>query len=189
MRRIQRNLTEVRHELADIEKEFTRLQRRVEDVRISVAESLLSIFGEERPAFAGLKEEELIERIAERVVARLGTPAIPQQRGETKHVSEKEAAAFLGVSVKTLRSWRSRPTNLEVPFAKVGRRVVYSVEGIGAVHRGTNSEEAFSALRLQAKRRYALTVPGTVGVWPSSNGTLGLLKRGLSIPFENPRAP
>lgn len=38
------------------------------------ADSLVGLFGEERPAFAGLQEEELIERIAGRVVAQLNTP-------------------------------------------------------------------------------------------------------------------
>jgi hypothetical protein len=41
-------------------------------VRDSVADSLTRIFGEERPAITALAEEELIEKIAGRVVSRLG---------------------------------------------------------------------------------------------------------------------
>jgi hypothetical protein len=57
-------LADAREELVQIEKEFTRLQKRIEAVGDCVTDSLVRLFGEERPAFAGLKEEELIERIA-----------------------------------------------------------------------------------------------------------------------------
>jgi hypothetical protein len=36
-------------------------------VRDSAADSLVHLFGEERPAFAGLQEKELIEKLAGRV--------------------------------------------------------------------------------------------------------------------------
>jgi predicted HD phosphohydrolase len=55
-----------------------------------------------------LQEEELIERIAGMVADRLGSSPNPQAHGEKRYIREKEAAAFLGVSVATLRSWRSR---------------------------------------------------------------------------------
>jgi hypothetical protein len=84
-------LADAREELVQIREEFTGLQKRIEAVRDCVTDSLVRFFGEQRPAFTGLKEEELIERIASRVVARLGTP--PQ--------SQAQAEAFLGVSVFT----------------------------------------------------------------------------------------
>jgi hypothetical protein len=68
-------LTDAREELVQIEREFTQLQKRIEAVRDVVADSLVRLFGEERPAFAGLQEEAFIERVANRVVARLGTLA------------------------------------------------------------------------------------------------------------------
>ena len=77
-------------------------------MRDSVADSLLRLFGEERPVFRGLNEEEMIERIAIRVVARLGATLKPQANGGQRYVRESEAASFLGVSVFTLRAWRSR---------------------------------------------------------------------------------
>ena len=51
---------------------FTRLQKRIEALRESVTDSLTHIFGDERPAITALAEEELIERIDGRAVARLG---------------------------------------------------------------------------------------------------------------------
>ena len=65
-----------------------------------MTDSLVRFFGEQRPAFTGLQEEELIERIAGRVVARLATPSKPQSQGDKRYVRDVEAAAFLGVSVK-----------------------------------------------------------------------------------------
>jgi len=126
-RRTPRSLADAREELVQIQEEFTRLQKRIEVVRDCVADSLVRFFGEQRPAFTGLQEEELIERIAGSVVARLGTPPKPQAQGERRYVREKEAAAFLGVSVFTLQSWRSRGETSSPPFTKVGGMVMYSV--------------------------------------------------------------
>lgn len=128
MRRTPRNLADVREELVQIQEEFTRLQTRIDTVRDSVADSLVRLFGEERPAFTGLREEALIERIAGSVVARLGTSPKVQARGETRYVRDVEAAAFLGVSVSTLRSWRSRGEPKGPPFSKVGGMVMYSLK-------------------------------------------------------------
>jgi hypothetical protein len=72
MRRTPRSLTDAREELVQIQEAFTRLQKRIEAVRDCVTDSLARFFGEQRPAFTGLQEEELIERIAGRVVSRLG---------------------------------------------------------------------------------------------------------------------
>jgi predicted DNA-binding transcriptional regulator AlpA len=79
---------------------------------------------------AALAEEELIERIAGRVVARLGTVPKPQARGEQRYVRDVEAAAFLGVSVKTLRSWRSTGSPSGPPVTRMGRMVMYSMKGL-----------------------------------------------------------
>jgi hypothetical protein len=114
MRRTPRSLADARGELVQIQEEFTRLQNRIEAVRDCVTDSLVRFFGEQRPAFTGLKEEELIEGIAGSVVTRLGTTPKPTVKGKQRYVREKEAAAFLGVSVFTLQSWRSIYPN-EVP--------------------------------------------------------------------------
>jgi hypothetical protein len=86
------------------------------------------LFGEERPAFIGLREEELIERIAGSVVARIANSPKAQAYGEKRYVREKEAAAFLGVSVFTLRSWRSRGEPSSPPVTRVAGMVMYSVK-------------------------------------------------------------
>ena len=127
--RIQpRSLTDAREELVQIESELTQLQKRIEAVRDTVADSLLRLFGEERPAFTGLKEEELIDRIAGRVVARLGTSPAVQPQGDKRYVRDNEAAAFLGVSVGTLRSWRSRGNPAGPPVTRVSGMVLYSLK-------------------------------------------------------------
>ena len=64
MRSTQQNLSIVREELAQIQRELTRLQQRIEAVRDSVADSIVRLFGQQGPSFRALDEEELIERIA-----------------------------------------------------------------------------------------------------------------------------
>ena len=128
MRRTLRDLAEARKELLEIQQEFGRIQNRIDSVRDCVTDSLTRIFGEERPAIAALAEEELIEKLAGRVAARLvAVPATPKQIGN-RYVREKEAAEFLGVSVKTLRAWRSRGTASNVLFTKLGSMVMYPMK-------------------------------------------------------------
>jgi len=128
MRRTLRDLADARKELLEIQQEFVRLQKRIDAVRDCVTVSLTRIFGDERTAITALAEEEFIERIAGRVVARLAPqPATPKQIGN-RYVREKEAAAFLGVSVFSLRSWRSRGTGGGPPRRKVGGMVMYCVK-------------------------------------------------------------
>jgi hypothetical protein len=106
-------LADARKELIEIQQEFGRLQKRIDAARDCVTDSLTRIFGDERPAIAALAEEELIERIAGSVVARLGTPSKPQAKGEQRYVRDVEAAKYLGVSAATLRSWRSKRSRSE----------------------------------------------------------------------------
>jgi predicted DNA-binding transcriptional regulator AlpA len=121
-------LTDAREELVRIERDFTQLQERIEAVRDSVADSLVRLFGEDLPAFTGLKEEELIDRIAGRVVALLGTSPAVQPQGHKRYVRDNEAAAFLGVSVSTLRSWRSRGNPAgRPPVTRISGMVMYSM--------------------------------------------------------------
>jgi hypothetical protein len=130
MRRTLRDLADARKELFEIQQEFVRLQKRIDAVRDCVADSLTRIFGEERPAIAALAEEELIERIAGRVAARLGALPAAKKQIDNRYVREKEAAAFLGVSVFSLRSWRSRGTSGGPSWTKVGGMVMYSMKAL-----------------------------------------------------------
>src|ERR1019366_6955288 len=130
MRRTPRSLAEAREELVQIQEEFTRLQKRIEAVRDSVADSLVRLFGEERPAFTGLQEEAFMDRIAERVVARLkARPNAPVQ-SESRYVREKEAALFLGVSVFTIRSWRSRGEPCGPLVTRMSKMVMHFMNGL-----------------------------------------------------------
>lgn len=128
MRKTLRSLADVRQELVQIEREFTQLQKRIDAVRDCVADSLVRLFGEERPAFTGLQEEAFMNRIAERVVARLGTTPKPQAYGDKRYVRDIEAAKFLGVSVSALRDWRSRRPPSGPPVTRLDKMVLYSVK-------------------------------------------------------------
>lgn len=108
MRRTLRDLADARRELLEIQQEFVRLQKRIDAVRDCVTDSLTRIFGDERPAMAALAEEEFVEKLACRVVSRLGTVPKSQAKGEQRNVRDVEAAKYLGVSAATLRSWRSK---------------------------------------------------------------------------------
>jgi predicted DNA-binding transcriptional regulator AlpA len=123
-------LADAREELIQLEHEFSRLQTRIEVVRESVADSLVRLFGEERPAFTGLQEEAFIERIAGRVVAQLATAPKPQSQGDKRYVRDVEAAKYLGVSAATLRSWRSKRSPSGPPVTRMGKMVMYSVKGL-----------------------------------------------------------
>jgi predicted DNA-binding transcriptional regulator AlpA len=123
-------LADARKELLEIQQELVRLQKRIYDVRDCVTDSLTRIFGEERPAIAALAEEELIERLAGRVAARLGTLPTAETQIDNRYIREKEAAAFLGVSVSTLQGWRSRGEPCSPPFSKVGGMVMYSMKAL-----------------------------------------------------------
>ncbi len=128
MRRTPRSLTDAREELVQIQEEFTQLQKSIEAVRDCVTDSLVRFFGEQRPAFTGLQEEELIEKIVGGVVARIGTsPPKPKAEAEPQYLREHAAAKLLGVSASALRSWRGKGRTLGPPVTRVGRMVLYSV--------------------------------------------------------------
>jgi len=128
MRRTLRDLADARKELLDIQQEFVRLQKRIDAVRDCVTDSLTRIFGDERPAITALAEEELIEKLAGRVAARLGTSTQSNAQGEKRYVRDIEAATFLGVGVGTLRSWRSKREPCGPSVTRISRMVMYSVK-------------------------------------------------------------
>ena|ERR1019366_2999247 len=130
MRRTPRSLANAREELVQIQGEFTQLQKRIEAVRDCVTDSLVRFFGEQRPAFTGLKEEELSEKIARSVVAQLGTAPKPQAQGERRYVRDVEAAKYLGVSAATLRSWRAKRSPSGLAVTRIDRMVMYSMKGL-----------------------------------------------------------
>jgi hypothetical protein len=165
MRKTLRSLADAREELVPIEQEFTQLQKRIEAVRDCVADSLVRLFGAERPALAGLQEEAFIERVAERVVARLSASPKPEAQGDKRYVRDVEAAKYLGVSAATLRSWRSKRSPSGPPVTRMGRMVLYSVRG------WSNS---WSSEPLRGGK-------GTAGfnAWMEVEGSCGFIRRNL----------
>jgi predicted DNA-binding transcriptional regulator AlpA len=95
-----------------------------------VAESLVHLFGQDRAAFAGLRNEELIERISVSVADRLGTTSKPQGKRGQRYVRDVEAAKYLGVSPATLRSWRSKRLTSGPPVTRMGNMVMYSLKSL-----------------------------------------------------------
>jgi predicted DNA-binding transcriptional regulator AlpA len=77
---------------------------------------------------AALAEEEFVEKLACRVVSRLGTVPKSQAKGEQRYVRDVEAARYLGVSAATLRSWRSKRSPSGPPVTRMGKMVMYSVK-------------------------------------------------------------
>ena len=130
MRGTLRDLADARQELLEIQHEFVHLQKRIDAVRDCVPDSLTRIFGEERPAIASLAEEEFIEKLSGRVAARLGAVPAAKKQISDRYVRDVEAAAFLGVSVKTLRGWRSTMSSSGPPVTRMGRMVMYSMKGL-----------------------------------------------------------
>ncbi len=130
MRKRLRDLADARRELLEIEQEFARLQKLIEAIRDCVMASTTRIFGDEGPAFAALAEDEFIEKLAGRVAMRVGTqPTNPKPIGN-RYIREKEAAVFLGVSVKTLRAWRNTVSGEHPPVTRVGAMVMYSKKAL-----------------------------------------------------------
>ncbi len=67
-------------------------------------------------ALTGSQEEELIEKIAGGVVARLGAPPPkPKTEAEPRYLREQAAAKLLGVSTSALRSWRGKRRTVGLP--------------------------------------------------------------------------
>ena len=66
-------MTNVHKELVQIQKELIWFQKRAEAMKEPLTDSLVSIFGEQRPAFFKLAEEEIIGTIAGSVVSGLST--------------------------------------------------------------------------------------------------------------------
>ena len=130
MRKTLRDLADARKELLEIQQEFGRLQKRIDAVSDSVTDSITRIFGKERSAIAARAEEELVEKLADRVAAGLGATQKPQTQGDKRYVRDVEAAKYLGVSAATLRSWRSKRSPSGPPVTRMGKMVMYSVKGL-----------------------------------------------------------
>ncbi len=119
-----RNMERAREELAQLQSEILRLEKRVDTVRESLRKAITELFGADRQAFPALQEAALATRIAAAVISRLPVP--PQAPAARKqYVREREVADYMGIKVSTLRAWRLLRSKHGPPFTRVGRMVMY----------------------------------------------------------------
>ena len=76
------------------------------------------------PAF---QEDKLAMRIADEVSSRLAVATSESNRDRTRCVREREAAKYIGVTVSTLRSWRTKRSKNGPPYTRLGRMVMYPI--------------------------------------------------------------
>ena len=69
-------------------------------------------------------EDSLVTRIEE-VLARIAGAGSDSGRDRIRYVREGEAAKYIGVSVSTLRSWRTKRSKNGPPYTRLGRLVMY----------------------------------------------------------------
>jgi hypothetical protein len=119
-----RNIERAREEVTQLHAVLLQLESRVDSVRESLGNAMTELFGPNREAFPALQEGALVARIVEAVAARLPLP--PQAPSDRRqYVREREAAAYMGVSVAALRRWRLLRSKNGPPFTRVGRMVLY----------------------------------------------------------------
>ncbi len=116
---------EISRRLAEIRNDLLQVERRVEAMResISAAEKELLDQSDQLSSY----EDSLAARIVDGLVDRLGTAANSVKAARKEYLREKEVAQYMGVSVYSLRSWRSKGSKSGPPYIRVGRIVLYPV--------------------------------------------------------------
>jgi len=113
-------------EVARLRSELVEFEKRVKDLRESIHGiewELITHIGQS-PAF---QEDKLSARIAGEVSSRLAVATNDPTRDRTRYVREREAAKYIGVTVSTLRSWRSKRSKNGPPYTRLGRLVMYPI--------------------------------------------------------------
>jgi hypothetical protein len=121
-----RGIERVREDVAQLHVELLQLEKHVNLVRESLGKAITDLFGTNHPAFPALQETAIAARIAEAVILRFVPSQAPTIRKQ--YVREREAAAYMGVSVSALRAWRFKRSKNGPPFTRVGRMVMYPVK-------------------------------------------------------------
>ncbi len=121
-----RNIERAKEELAHLHGELLHLEKRVNSVGESLRKAITELFGTDRQAFPALQEALLAARVAEAVVSRLPVPS-QGVTGRKQFVREREAAEYMGISVATLRRWRTFRCKSGPAFTRLGRMVMYSM--------------------------------------------------------------
>ena len=101
-------------------------KKRVKDLRESVHAiewELLAHLGQT----SAFQEDRLSARIADQISSRLADGKDEFTRDRTRYIREREAAKYIGVTVSTLRSWRSKRSKNGPPYTRLGRLVMYPI--------------------------------------------------------------
>ena len=120
------SIEKVTREFNRLRSELVEFDSRVNDLRESIHSmewELLTHMGQS-PAF---QEDKLAMRIADEVSSRLAVATSESNRDRTRYVREREAAKYIGVTVSTLRSWRTKRSKNGPPYTRLGRMVMYPI--------------------------------------------------------------
>jgi len=115
-----------KNELGYLRSELVEFEKRVKDLRESIHRiewELLTHIGPS-PAF---QEDRLSAKIADEVSSRLAVATNDSTGDRARFVREREAAKYIGVTVSTLRSWRSKRSKNGPPYTRLGRLVMYPI--------------------------------------------------------------
>ncbi len=124
-----RDIERAKRDLAELHEEFLMLCNRVDSLSEVLRKSMTELFGPKCRGIHTLDEAVLAAKVADAIAARLPVP--PQDAATRKrYVREREAAEYMGVKLSTLRAWRLRRSQNGPPFARIGRMVMYPVEGL-----------------------------------------------------------
>jgi hypothetical protein len=127
----QRSQTvEMSQKLFQLRRDLLEIERQVEALRVSIGVLETQLTQDDNTRSAP-EEERLVARIVDGVLSRLA-PTSSDRRNDRQYLREKEAAEYLGVSVFSLRSWRSKGSSSGPPYTRLGRIVVYSVTDLEA---------------------------------------------------------
>lgn len=111
-------------DVARLRIELVEFEKRIKDLRELLHRTELEFLSlnSESPVF---QEDRLVARIAD-LFSRLGD-AKESSRERIGYVREGEAAKYMGVTVSTLRSWRTKRSKNSPPYTRLGRMVMYPV--------------------------------------------------------------
>jgi len=111
-------------EVSLLRSELVEFEKRIKDLRELLHRTELEFLCQ-RSQSPVLQEDRLVARIAD-VFSRLAD-AKDSSRERTRYVREGEAAKYIGVTVSTLRSWRTKRSKNSPPYTRLGRMVMYPV--------------------------------------------------------------
>ena len=111
-------------DVARLRIELVELEKRIKDLRELLHSTELEFLcrSSQSPVF---QEERLVASITD-VLSKFAN-AKDSSYERTRYVREGEAAKYIGVTVSTLRSWRTKRSKNSPPYIRLGRMVMYPV--------------------------------------------------------------